>query len=54
MAKHGFGYKMSDERVYSTVSNLLGATHEAKDLEHLDTTTAYPATALTVKSCQDG
>ena len=28
---------MSDEKAYSTDSNLLGATHEAKDLEHLST-----------------
>src|SRR5215831_17754535 len=32
----GFGYKMSVEKAYSTDSNLLGATHEAKDLEFLD------------------
>src|SRR5215468_6453316 len=32
----GFGYRMSVERAYSTDSNILGATHEAKDLEHLD------------------
>ena len=32
---HGFDYKMSVEKAYSTDSNLLGATHEAKDLEHL-------------------
>ena len=31
----GFGYKMSAEKAYSTDSNLLGATHEAKDLELL-------------------
>ncbi len=36
MAKHGFAYKMSVEKAYSTDSNMLGATHEAKDLEHLD------------------
>src|SRR6201994_534090 len=35
MTAHGFGYKMSAEKAYSTDSNLLGATHEAKDLEHL-------------------
>jgi argininosuccinate synthase len=34
--KAGFGYKMSTEKAYSTDSNLLGATHEAKDLEFLD------------------
>jgi argininosuccinate synthase len=32
---HGFGYKMSAEKAYSTDSNMLGATHEAKDLELL-------------------
>jgi argininosuccinate synthase len=35
MAANGFGYKMRAEKAYSTDSNLLGATHEAKDLEHL-------------------
>ena len=37
MQKAGFAYKMSAEKAYSTDSNLLGATHEAKDLEHLNT-----------------
>ncbi len=37
MRAAGLPYKMSVERAYSTDSNLLGATHEAKDLEHLDT-----------------
>ena len=36
MARAGFDYRMSAERAYSTDSNLLGATHEAKDLEYLD------------------
>jgi len=36
LTKAGFGYKMSSEKAYSTDSNLLGATHEAKDLEFLD------------------
>ncbi len=35
MRAAGFAYKMSTEKAYSTDSNLLGATHEAKDLEHL-------------------
>ena len=35
MTQHGFGYKMSAEKAYSTDSNMLGATHEAKDLELL-------------------
>ncbi|HEX4346705.1 MAG TPA: argininosuccinate synthase, partial [Vicinamibacterales bacterium] len=37
MQKAGFAYKMSAEKAYSTDSNLLGATHEAKDLERLNT-----------------
>jgi argininosuccinate synthase len=37
MAKAGFQYKMSLEKAYSTDSNMLGATHEAKDLEELNT-----------------
>ncbi|MCT6882333.1 MULTISPECIES: argininosuccinate synthase [unclassified Snodgrassella] len=32
----GFNYKMSVEKAYSTDSNMLGATHEAKDLEMLN------------------
>jgi argininosuccinate synthase len=36
LERAGFGYKMSVEKAYSTDSNLLGATHEAKDLEFLD------------------
>jgi len=36
MTKSGFGYKMSAEKAYSTDSNMLGATHEAKDLEQLN------------------
>src|SRR3984885_14643983 len=35
MQRSGFAYKMSAEKAYSTDSNILGATHEAKDLEHL-------------------
>jgi argininosuccinate synthase len=36
MTAAGFGYKMSAEKAYSTDSNMLGATHEAKDLEQLN------------------
>ncbi|MDR7332398.1 argininosuccinate synthase [Roseateles asaccharophilus] len=36
MTANGFAYKMSAEKAYSTDSNMLGATHEAKDLEHLN------------------
>ena len=33
----GFEYRMKAEKAYSTDSNMLGATHEAKDLESLGT-----------------
>jgi argininosuccinate synthase len=35
MREKGHAYKMSAEKAYSTDSNMLGATHEAKDLEQL-------------------
>ena len=35
MTQAGFAYRMSAEKAYSTDSNMLGATHEAKDLEYL-------------------
>jgi argininosuccinate synthase len=37
MQRAGLAYKMSVEKAYSTDSNILGATHEAKDLEQLST-----------------
>jgi argininosuccinate synthase len=36
LASLGLPYPMSAEKAYSTDANVLGATHEAKDLEHLD------------------
>jgi argininosuccinate synthase len=36
MKQAGFEYKMSAQKAYSTDSNMLGATHEAKDLEQLN------------------
>ncbi|HEX4779207.1 MAG TPA: argininosuccinate synthase [Usitatibacter sp.] len=36
LVRRGFEYRMSTEKAYSTDSNILGATHEAKDLEFLD------------------
>jgi len=36
MRQSGFEYRMSAEKAYSTDSNMLGATHEAKDLENLN------------------
>jgi len=37
LVKRGLPYKVGTEKAYSTDSNLLGATHEAKDLEQLAT-----------------
>ena len=37
MRRVGLPYRMSVEKAYSTDSNILGATHEAKDLERLNT-----------------
>jgi len=36
LEEKGLPYSMSTEKAYSTDANILGATHEAKDLEHLD------------------
>jgi argininosuccinate synthase len=36
LTRIGLPYSMSTEKAYSTDANLLGATHEAKDLERLD------------------
>ena len=36
LTKIGLPYSMSAEKAYSTDANVLGATHEAKDLERLD------------------
>ncbi|WP_437730295.1 argininosuccinate synthase [Sorangium sp. So ce1335] len=37
LQRHGLPYRMGTEKAYSTDANVLGATHEAKDLEHLNT-----------------
>lgn len=37
LERAGLAYRMSKEKAYSTDSNIWGATHEAKDLENLDT-----------------
>jgi argininosuccinate synthase len=36
LVSHNFPYRDSVEKAYSTDANILGATHEAKDLESLD------------------
>jgi len=53
MQQHGFGYKMSAEKAYSTDSNILGATHEAKDLEHLSTSIKIVTPIMGVASWRD-
>lgn len=37
LVSQGHDYRMSTEKAYSTDANIWGATHEAKHLEHLDT-----------------
>jgi argininosuccinate synthase len=48
MQNAGFAYKMSAEKAYSTDSNLLGATHEAKDLEFLSSSVKIVAPIMGV------
>src|ERR1700749_3763832 len=53
MQKAGFAYKMSAEKAYSTDSNILGATHEAKDLEHLSSSIKIVVPIMGVASWRD-
>jgi len=53
MQQSGFAYKMSAEKAYSTDSNILGATHEAKDLEHLSTSIKIVAPIMGLASWRD-
>jgi argininosuccinate synthase len=53
MQRSGFAYKMSAEKAYSTDSNILGATHEAKDLEHLSTSIKIVVPIMGVASWRD-
>ena len=53
MTRAGFAYRMSAEKAYSTDSNILGATHEAKDLERLDTGIAIVEPIMGVASWRD-
>ncbi|GAA3765274.1 argininosuccinate synthase [Terriglobus aquaticus] len=53
LQQSGFEYKMSLEKAYSTDSNILGATHEAKDLEHLSTSMKIVAPIMGVASWKD-
>jgi argininosuccinate synthase len=53
MQKSGFAYKMSAEKAYSTDSNILGATHEAKDLELLSSSIRIVDPIMGVASWRD-
>jgi argininosuccinate synthase len=53
MTKAGFAYKMSAEKAYSTDSNLLGATHEAKDLELLSSSMKIVVPIMGVAAWRD-
>jgi argininosuccinate synthase len=53
LIKSGFDYKMSSEKAYSTDSNILGGTHEAKDLEHLSTSMKIVAPIMGVAFWRD-
>src|SRR6186713_1283980 len=53
MRRAGLAYKMSAEKAYSTDSNILGATHEAKDLERLDTGITIVEPIMGVASWRD-
>ncbi|WP_446743149.1 argininosuccinate synthase [Silvibacterium acidisoli] len=53
MTQAGFGYKMSAEKAYSTDSNILGATHEAKDLELLSSSIRIVQPIMGVASWRD-
>src|SRR5579863_4935822 len=53
MQRSGFAYKMSAEKAYSTDSNMLGATHEAKDLELLSSSIRIVEPIMGVASWRD-
>ena len=53
MTKAGFAYKMSAEKAYSTDSNMLGATHEAKDLEQLSSSVRIVVPIMSVAFWRD-
>src|SRR6516165_3625195 len=53
MQRSGFAYKMSAEKAYSTDSNVLGATHEAKDLEHLSSSVRIVVPIMGAASWRD-
>ncbi len=53
LQQSGFDYKMSAEKAYSTDSNILGGTHEAKDLEFLNSSMQIVAPIMGVAFWRD-
>ena len=49
LTEHGFEYRASAEKAYSTDSNIWGATHEAKELEFLNKGLRIVEPIMTVK-----
>jgi argininosuccinate synthase len=49
LVAHNFPYRDSVEKAYSTDANILGATHEAKNLEHLDASIEIVSPIMGVK-----
>src|ERR1700752_1367675 len=54
LAGAGLEYRMSADKAYSTDSNMLGATHEAKDLERLDNGVSIVKPIMGVAFWRDG
>ncbi|QGN32705.1 argininosuccinate synthase [Microlunatus sp. Gsoil 973] len=53
LLSHGLPYRDSTEKAYSTDANILGATHEAKQLEHLDASIEIVEPIMGVKYWDD-
>jgi argininosuccinate synthase len=49
LVAHNFAYRDSTEKAYSTDANILGATHEAKNLENLDASIEIVAPIMGVR-----
>ncbi len=49
LVAHNLPYRDSTEKAYSTDANILGATHEAKNLEHLDASIEIVSPIMGVK-----
>jgi argininosuccinate synthase len=54
LSARGFPYRDSAEKAYSTDANIWGATHEAKQLEHLDTSMDIVEPIMGVRHWDDG